>query len=255
VTILVVDDDPGSLDMHTRIVQQQSPAYRVLQARDGYEALAVIRRTRPDLVLLDLMMPRLDGFGVLEAMRERPASRGIPVIILTGQTLTEQDMARLNHGMVSVLSKGLLTEQETIQHLEAVLSRQRRSASEAQEFVMKAMAYIHTHYMTSISRSDIADHVGVSERHLSRCFRQETCLTPILYLNRYRIRQAKRLLEVGQMGITDVAMAVGFSSGGYFSRVFRQETGVSPLAYQQGVPETASEAASEAAAEGELSQK
>jgi transcriptional regulator GlxA family with amidase domain len=80
----------------------------------------------------------------------------------------------------------------------------------------------------------VADHVGVSERHLSRCFRQEIGVTPISYLNRYRVRQAQHLLDVGNMGITDVAMAVGFSSGSYFSRVFRQEMGVSPLGYQQG---------------------
>lgn len=232
--ILIVDDDLGSLDMHTRIVQQQSPGYRVLQARDGYEALDLIRKTSPDLVLLDLMMPRLDGFGVLEAMRKHPPSRQIPVIILTAQTLTTQDMARLNRGMVSVLSKGLFTEKETLEHLEHILARERRAASEAQGFVLNAMAYIHTHYMNPVSRSDIADHVGVSERHLSRCFRQEIGVTPISYLNRYRVRQAKRLLEAGKMGITDVALAVGFSSGGYFSRVFRQELGVSPLAYQRG---------------------
>ncbi|MCJ7549088.1 MAG: substrate-binding domain-containing protein, partial [Anaerolineae bacterium] len=233
-TILIVDDDLGILDLHTRIVQQQSPGYHVLQARNGYEALDLIHKTSPDLVLLDLMMPGLDGFGVLRAMREDASSRRIPVIILTAQTLAEQDMARLNQGIVSVLSKGLFTEEETQQHLEQVLARQRRAASETQGFVLGAMAYIHTHYMNPISRSDIAEHVGVSERHLSRCFRREIGVTPISYLNRYRVRQAKRLLEADVRGITDVALAVGFSSGGYFSRVFRREMGVSPLAYQRG---------------------
>ncbi len=233
-TVLIVDDDPESLALHTRIVQQQSPVYRVVQAHDGHEALDALRRVCPDLVLLDLMMPGLDGFGVLEAMRRPPLNCTAPVIILTGQTLTEEDMGRLNRGMVSVLSKGLFTDEETLRHLEHVLARRRRSASEAQRFVLRAMAYIHTHYMDPISRSDIAGHVGVSERHLTRCFRQEIGVSPTSYLNRYRVRQAKRLLDAGKLGITDVAMAVGFSSGGYFSRVFRQEMGVSPQGYQLG---------------------
>ncbi|MBN1248195.1 MAG: response regulator, partial [Anaerolineae bacterium] len=232
--ILIVDDDPGSLEIHTRIVKLQSPTCRVLQARDGLEALDVIRQATPDLVLLDLMMPGLDGFGVLEAMRGQPESRSTPVIILTAQTLTEQDMVRLNRGMVSVLSKGVFTEEETLHHLTHILARQRKVAAEAQRFVLQAMAYIHTHYMAPISRSDIAAHVGVTERHLTRCFRQEIGITPISYLNRYRVRQARALLEASDIGITAVAMAVGFSSGGYFSRVFRQELGVSPLAYQRG---------------------
>lgn len=54
------------------------------------------------------------------------------------------------------------------------------------------------------------------------------------YLNRYRVRQAKILLEKGDQSITQVAMAVGFSGASYFGRVFRQEIGISPGAYQRG---------------------
>ena len=98
-TLLVVDDDPNTLEMHARIVQAHSPANRVLKARNGREALEILQREPVDLVLLDLMMPEMDGFEVLEAMRERDAARNIPVIVVTGQTLTEADMARLNRGV------------------------------------------------------------------------------------------------------------------------------------------------------------
>jgi len=232
--ILVVDDDPDTLEVNTRIVQAQSPHYQVLQARNGLEALDLIRREHPDLVLLDLMMPELDGFGVLEAMREEEASRHIPIVVLTAQVLTEEDIARLNCGMVSVLGKGLFTVEEMLQRLENVLAHRHRLVSERRQLVLGAMAYIHSHYMYPISRSDIADHVSVSARHLTRSFKQELGITLISYLNRYRIKQAKTLLEQGDMGITEVAMSVGFSTGGYFARVFRQETGMSPSAYQRG---------------------
>jgi len=233
--ILIVDDDPNILAMHTRMVQAQSPGdsqYHVLQARNGREALDILQREHPDLVLLDLMMPELDGFDVLEAMRNDPATQRIPVVILTAQVLTEDDMARLNRGMVSILSKGLFSAEETLEHIEAMLARRRKTVREVQRLVHKAMAYIHTNYMQSLTRGDIASHVGLSERHLTRCFQQEMGVTPITYLNRYRIQQAKILLEAGNMGITEVAMAVGFSSGGYFARVFRQEMGVAPREYQ-----------------------
>jgi signal transduction histidine kinase/DNA-binding LacI/PurR family transcriptional regulator/DNA-binding response OmpR family regulator len=229
--ILVVDDEPGILEMHARIVEAQSPEYRVLQARNGREALEVIREEQPDLVLLDLMMPELDGFGVLEAMREEETSRNTPVIVLTGQMLTEEDMARLNHSIASVLAKGLFRVEEILEHVTAVLERRWRPDRETHQAVLKAMAYMHAHYAESISRSDVAKYVGLSERHLDRCFRQEVEVTPIAYLNRYRVKQAKALLEAGDKSITEVAMEVGFSSGGYFARVFRQEVGVSPRAY------------------------
>jgi AraC-like DNA-binding protein len=75
--------------------------------------------------------------------------------------------------------------------------------------------------------------VGLSERHLTRCFRQEVGLTPITYLNRYRVKQAKAMLDSGEKSITEVAMEVGFSNNSYFTRVFRDEVGVSPRAYLQ----------------------
>ncbi len=232
--VLIADDEPGVLEMHARIVEAQLPDCRMLRARNGLEALETIRQHRPDLVLLDLMMPELNGFGVLEAMREDELSRGIPVIVLTGQALTEEDMARLNRGVASVLQKGLFTVEETLERVMAALERKRKSASEPHRAVLKAMAYMHDHYPEPISRSDVATYVGLSERHLTRCFRQETGLTPIEYLNRYRVKRAKALLEAGDKSVTEVAMEVGFSTSGYFTRVFRQEVGMSPRAYQRG---------------------
>lgn len=233
-TILVVDDEPGILDMLARIVQAKLPDCQVLKARDGREALEVVRGERPDLVLLDLMMPELDGFGVLEAMQEGETTRDIPVIVLTGQMLTEEDMARLNRGVAVVLRKGLFNVQETLAHVESALARQRRLAPEMQHLVRKATAYLHEHYAERISRKDVADYIGVSNDYLTRCFREEMGVTPMTYLNRYRVNQAKALLAAGEKSVTEVAMAVGFSSVAHFSRIFRREVGVSPNAYRRG---------------------
>jgi transcriptional regulator GlxA family with amidase domain len=80
----------------------------------------------------------------------------------------------------------------------------------------------------------LAQRLGVSERHLDRCFHQEMGLPPMTYLNRYRVKRAKELLETSNHSVTEVALAVGFSDSNYFGRVFRQEVGVSPGAYQRG---------------------
>lgn len=66
---------------------------------------------------------------------------------------------------------------------------------------------------------------------MTRCFHEEVGLTSITYLNRYRVKQAKALLDAGKMGITEIAVEVGFSSSSYFTRVFRDEVGVSPRDY------------------------
>jgi len=231
--ILVVDDEPDTLEMHMRIVQAHSPSHRVLAARNGLEALDILQREQIDLVVLDLMMPELDGFGVLEAMREKEATREIPVIVVTGQVLAEKEMARLSRGVATVLSKGLFSLEETLVHVDTALERNRRLSAEAQRLVRQAMAYIHQYYAEPISRTDLAQHVALSEDYLTACFRKELGVTPIAYLNRYRVNKARQLLTDTGKSVTEIALEVGFSDSGYFSRVFRREVGVSPEAYRQ----------------------
>jgi signal transduction histidine kinase/AraC-like DNA-binding protein/ABC-type sugar transport system substrate-binding protein/DNA-binding LytR/AlgR family response regulator len=232
-TFLVIDDDPDTLEMHARIAQTRSSATRVLKAHNGLEALEIMGRERIDLILLDLIMPEMDGFAVLEAMHEREATRDIPVIVVTGQTLTEGDMARLNLGVTKVLNKGLFSLDETLAHLDAALARKRDLSGEAQRLVRQAMAYIQEHYADPISRQDLADHVGLSDDYLTSCFHKELGLTPVAYLNRYRVQQAKQLLRDTHLSVTEIALQVGFSGSSYFSRIFHRETGMTPAVYRR----------------------
>jgi len=231
--ILVVDDEPNTLEMHARIVQSHSLSNRVLKARTGREALEILGREAVDLVLLDLQMPEMDGFEVLEAMHSQESLRRIPVIVVTGKIMAEADMARLNQGVSAVLGKGLFTIEETITHISEALEQKRKLSNEAQRLVRSAMAYLHEHFAEQISRREIAQHIGITEDHLTFCFRQELGTTPVAYLQRYRVNQAKRLLKESQLSITEIASQVGFSDSGYFSRIFRRETGSSPEAYRR----------------------
>jgi signal transduction histidine kinase/DNA-binding LacI/PurR family transcriptional regulator/DNA-binding response OmpR family regulator len=232
-TVLVVDDDAATVDLHTHLILSQFPAAHVLKAYDGRQALEIIQQQSPTLVLLDLLMPEMDGFAVLTAMREHKNSQDIPVIVITSQSLNQHDIDRLNQGMVSILGKSIFSKEETLEHISAFLNNRRKQNSEIQQAILKSMAFIHMHYKEPITRRDIADHVGLSERHLDRCFQQGMKISPMTYLNRYRVYQARNLLDTKKIGITAVAMEVGFSSSGYFARVFRDEVGVSPRAYIQ----------------------
>ncbi|MFO7586270.1 MAG: substrate-binding domain-containing protein [Anaerolineales bacterium] len=233
-TILIVDDDAKIREMNARIVQSQSPLYRVLKARNGLEALEILRQRPVDLVLLDLMMPELDGFGVLEAMREEEMTRDVPVIILTAKLLTELDMLKLSRGVATVLKKGIFSVDETLAHIEEALALNHRLGNEAQRLVRKAMAYVHEHYHDSLTRENIARYVGISEDYLTRCFQQELRMPPMTYLTRHRINQAKSLLAAGDMSVAEVAEAVGFSNEAYFNRIFRREVRITPGAYRRG---------------------
>lgn len=232
-TFLVVDDDVNALEMHARMIRLHSPTNRVLVAQNGREALSILLKEKVDLVLLDLQMPEMDGFAVLQAMREARWAHNIPVIVITGKDLTDADLARLNEGVAVVLQKGLFTADETIAQIGVALERKRRLSMDAQRLVRQAMLFIHENYAQPITRGDIAQHINIAEDYLTFCFRQELGTTPIKYLQRYRVHQAKKLLKESGLSVTEIAMKVGFSDSGYFSRVFHRETGLSPEAFRR----------------------
>lgn len=102
--ILVADDDAA---FRTNVAETLREAFScpVEEAADGDEALAKIREQPPDLVILDLVMPRVDGFAVLDAIRSHKAILGLPVLVMTGKTLTPGEKEHLTRGMARVLTK------------------------------------------------------------------------------------------------------------------------------------------------------
>jgi signal transduction histidine kinase/DNA-binding LacI/PurR family transcriptional regulator/DNA-binding response OmpR family regulator len=232
-TILVIDDDPETLTIHAQLLRTQLPGSRVLTAPGGRAALEALRIETPGLVILDLLMPEMDGFELLEILRADPRTRHMPVVVLTGRALTEADMSRLANGATTVLSKGVFTVQETLARIQAVLTHVPQLGTDGQRQVRRAMAYIHGHYAEPVTRRDIAAYLGLHEDSLSHYFTQEVGISIISYLNRYRVKQASQLLEASHKSITEIALEVGFGSHSYFNRVFAAEMGVTPTAYRK----------------------
>jgi YesN/AraC family two-component response regulator len=180
------------------------------------------------------MMPEMDGFDVLDWMRANDRTRRVPVLILSGRVLTDDDVKRLErHALVTLQSKGILSRDEIVASLHQVLFGREALPQQTSALVKQAVAYFHQNYARPFLRWEIADAIGVSEDYLSRVFRQELGLSPWEYLNRYRILQAKERLRHTNEDIGTVARQVGFKDPAYFSRVFRKVTGLSPTEYRQ----------------------
>jgi CheY-like chemotaxis protein len=90
-TVLVVDDDPKSVEVLATFLPP--PAYAVVRAYGGDEAITLARRLRPDLILLDLMMPEVNGFDVVEALQQRYDTSRIPILVVTAKEITAADRA------------------------------------------------------------------------------------------------------------------------------------------------------------------
>jgi YesN/AraC family two-component response regulator len=231
--ILVVDDDPVAREMLERLLGDAFPNYPIQTATDGQMALEMLAFSTPGLVILDLMMPHMDGFTFIEKMRKNPRWQSVPVLVMSGKFLSEEDVRRLDYARVVFQSKEMLAPEETLAALKSILTDDERLPQSTSILVKRALAYIHQNYATPLSRQQIARAVGVSERYLSEIFKQEVGISPWDMLNRFRILRARELLKTSDANITEIAIQVGFDDPSYFGRVFSKQTGLSPKAYRE----------------------
>ena len=120
--VLLVDDE----DLLRKVMKDllERDGYNVVEARDGVEALDQIDRHGPDIIVLDLNLPGLDGYGVLSHLRSRPATADIPVVVLTARGDEENEVRVFEHGADDFLSKPFRARALSAR-LAAVLGRSR----------------------------------------------------------------------------------------------------------------------------------
>ncbi len=131
-TVLIVDDEPDALQLFGRVLASAGRRYRVLLARDGREALEILHECRPDVILLDLIMPNMDGFQLLEQRRHDPDLRDIPIIVISAQDAAGQPI--VSSGVAVTRKDGLSGRQllACIQFLSGSLSAMGQASGPAQ---------------------------------------------------------------------------------------------------------------------------
>ena len=105
--VLVVDDDAALRELMRRVLE--GAGYTVVEAENGRVALERLRTMAPGVILLDLMMPEMDGFDVVAEVRRHEAWRAIPIVVVTAKDLTAEDRQRLNGRVERMLQKGAYT--------------------------------------------------------------------------------------------------------------------------------------------------
>ena len=124
-TVLVVDDATENIDVIVGLLKEQ---YRVKAAVNGVKALKIVEKKPPDLILLDIMMPEMDGYEVIAQLKNSPATRDIPVIFLTGKTEAADETKGFELGAVDYISKPFspsVVKARVHTHLELVKQRQK----------------------------------------------------------------------------------------------------------------------------------
>jgi threonine synthase len=118
--IAIVDDEPDARRLIRRILQSQGN-YTIFEATNGKEAVEVINREIPNLVILDLMMPEMDGFSVMDALRKKPETAEIPIIVLTAKELTQNEKIRLQGHIQKLMQKGDFLTDDLLDEVKTLL--------------------------------------------------------------------------------------------------------------------------------------
>lgn len=257
--VLVIDDND---DVRAYVRTLLKDHCHVTEARDGKSGLALARKTVPDLVVCDVMMPVMDGLEFTRQLKADTATSHIPVILLTARTLDEQQAEGYATGADSYITKpfsgkvlltridNLLNSRRQLRQLFAGSAPQADSQAAAPAgdvaaagqgvgdrdvlFIGRLRETIQRNLGDSeLSVEHIGEEMGLSRVQLYRKVKALTGQSPVELLRTARLQRGKRLLETTDMTIAEVAYDVGFSSPSYFTKCFKDEFGVSPRELNQ----------------------
>lgn len=117
--ILLVEDDPFLSRMYVKIFEMRG--FKIRAEYDGEAGLAAVKETKPDIILLDIMMPRMNGLEVLDALKGDEATKSIPVVMLTNLSDQKQQKAALEAGAVKYLVKSDFDPDQTVEVVKEIL--------------------------------------------------------------------------------------------------------------------------------------
>ncbi len=248
--LLIVEDNP---DLRTYVRGIFEGSYQIHEARDGQEGLEKATELVPDVVICDLMMPRLDGFGFCKALKTDMRTNHIPVVMLTAKATLEDRLEGLELGADEYLSKPFNTEELQVRVRNLVHQRQTLRQKYGQspvlnipdpvealpkeptideQFLHKANAVIGRCLTDSqFDVESFAAEMGMTSVQLRRKLKALTDQTVTEYIRHYRLEKAAELLQEKAGTVSEIAYRVGFESLSYFSKVFVEKFGLLPSEY------------------------
>lgn len=247
--LLLVDDAQEDLQLLVKLLRVAR--FRLIVSSDGRQGYQRAVVDQPDLILMDVSMPQLDGYGACRLLKADPATRHIPIIFLSAKNTPEERLQGLRLGGADYVSKPFLAE-EVMARIAIHLPRPPASrptqigatattmtaatGSGPDEVIFQAALVLIADSLGALPPlPEIAHRVGTHEKKLGQIFRHRLGMTVSGFVGEQRIRQACQLLANTDMAVQGIAEQVGFTGSGNFATAFRERMGMSPSAYRQAM--------------------
>lgn len=244
-TLLLVEDND---QMRSYLAQFFREDYRILEAQNGEQGLNIARKHVPDLIISDVMMPRIDGISFTRQVKSDVLLRHIPVILLTARTWIEYEVEGLETGADDYMVKPfhlpilalkvrnqLLTRfhiQEKFKQQVAIEPTKIDPQSPDELLLQKVLIYIETHVQDSdLKIENVCQAIGLSRAQLYRKMKALTGCSMNDLIKEIRLKRAQQLLEEHKFQINEIAYMVGFNDPEYFRKSFKAKIGCSPTTY------------------------
>ena len=247
--ILIVDDDA---EIAHYIKTELSDWYRFEHASNGKEGLKMLLTGKYDLVISDVMMPEMDGVTMLKKIKGNSNVSDIPVILLTSKSEVENRLEGLRKGADAFLAKPFNMEElhilidnlvDNVRRIRGKYSGAQGQKAKIEQIQVKGnndalmervMKYMNEHLADpDLNVEKLTEDVGISRAQLHRKLKEIAGVSAGEFIRNLRLEQAARLIEEGQINITQIAYSVGFCNQTHFSTVFKKHYGMSPSEYAE----------------------
>ena len=241
-TLLIIDDEVETVQILERFLGK---TYQIVTAGDGEEGLHQAEEVMPDLVICDVMMPRMDGFEFLGKFKDNKRLQHIPVIMFTAKILDEDKIAAFRYGADAYVTKPVSLK--VLQaRIESLLKRPQSlslqintpansgTSKEDQKFILRCKEIIDTNLCHEDFNVDfMATELNMSHSALYKKVKAITGKSVVEMIVAYRIFRAVELLRAGNTNITQVSEQCGFNDIRSFRAAFKARIGVSPKQFLQ----------------------
>jgi ligand-binding sensor domain-containing protein/signal transduction histidine kinase/DNA-binding response OmpR family regulator len=243
--ILIVEDN---YDMRKYIVSQLSGKYRFVEAENGMEGYNIAVKEIPDLIISDILMPKLSGLEFCKKIKETLTTSHIPVILLTAKATTEEKIEGIQTGadvyitkpfdirFLHVTIKNLIeTRLKLYQRFSQevfIMPREFSNNSLDQNFLERVIDFIEKNISNEeLIIKDLASHLLLSHSQTYRKIKALTGQSVTELIRTIRLKMAIKLMETGKYNVSEIAFEVGFTSPAYFTKCFREQFGKPPSEY------------------------